>query len=218
MSKLSKRLQTVANLVSGNIVADIGCDHGKLAEYLLENSVVKKMIVSDISAPSLQKAIDLLCISNYNFEAICCDGLQGYQGKDIDQCIISGMGGDEIMHIISNSPIQINSFILSPQHNNIDVKKFMLNAGYNIDYDIIIKDKGKFYNIFRCNKSNNIVEKLNEFDLLFGKNNFNTDDSDVDEFVEYEIGKLEKLFSSQDIKNEQLQQYFQLLKEYSKRK
>lgn len=217
MSKLSKRLQTIANLVGGDIVSDIGCDHGKLAEYLLENKIVKKMIVSDISAPSLQKAIDLLGVGNYAFEAICCDGLKGYNNKQIDQCIISGMGGDEIMQIISNSPIQIRSFILSPQHNNIEVKKFMLNVGYNIDYDIIIKDKGKFYNIFRCNKGDH-VSTFNDFDLLFGKDNFISQDSDINEFVDYETGKLEKLFSSQDIKNEQLQQYFQLLKEYSKRK
>lgn len=217
MSKLSKRLQTIANLVDGDIVSDIGCDHGKLAEYLLKNKIVKKMIVSDISAPSLQKAIDLLCVGNYVFEAICCDGLKGYNNKQIDQCIISGMGGDEIMQIISNSPIQIRSFILSPQHNNIEVKKFMLNVGYNIDYDIIVKDKGKFYNIFRCNKGDH-VSTFNDFDLLFGKDNFISQDSDINEFVDYETRKLEKLFSSQDIKNEQLQQYFQLLKEYSKRK
>ena len=93
----------------------------------------------------------------------------------------------------------------------------MLNVGYNIDYDIIVKDKGKFYNIFRCNKGDH-VSTFNDFDLLFGKDNFISQDSDINEFVDYETGKLEKLFSSQNIKNEQLQQYFQLLKEYSKRK
>ena len=59
MSKLSKRLQVIADLVNKNNVCDVGCDHGKLVEYLLSNKIVDYAIVSDISQPSLNKAIEL---------------------------------------------------------------------------------------------------------------------------------------------------------------
>ena len=157
MNKLTKRLAMVASIVSGKIIADVGCDHGKLSEYLLDNGIVDFAYVSDISKGSLQKAIDLLSTKKHNFQAICTDGLIGYKGiNDIDQCIIAGMGGNEIVKIISSAPISINSYILSPQHNVLETKKYMISQGYAIDYDIIIKDKHKFYNIFKSTNSDKI--------------------------------------------------------------
>ena len=41
MSKIGKRLETIADLVNGNIVCDVGCDHGKLAKFLFEKNKVK---------------------------------------------------------------------------------------------------------------------------------------------------------------------------------
>ena len=217
MSKLSKRLQIIANIVTGKIVCDVGCDHGKLSNYLLESNIVDKVIVSDISLPSLQKAIDLLSDKSDRFESICCDGLIGYKDKNIDQCIISGMGGDEIIQIISNSPIDIESFILSPQHNNINVKKYMLSLGYEINYDIIILDKGKFYNIFRCQKSDKITYP-SEFDLVIGKDNYTDSNSDIEKFVEYEIKKINTILTNNNVNNKELIAYFEHLKDYNKRK
>ena len=214
MNKLTKRLQVIANLVSCRNVCDVGCDHGKLAKYLLDNNMVDYITVSDISMPSLQKAINLLADYRDKSSYIHCDGLRDYK-DNVEQCIISGMGGDAIIDIISNSPIAINSFILSPQHNNVEVKKFMLNLGYNIIYDIIIKDKGKFYNIIKCEKSAKI-DNFSEFDLIIGKDNFENIDSNAEEFVEKEIIKIEKIVKSKP--NKKLQNYLELINEYYKRK
>lgn len=216
MSKLPRRLQIIAELVNFRNICDVGCDHGKLSEYLLKNNKVDNVIVSDISQASLNKAIELLTAGNFNFEYICCDGLSGYKDKSVDQCIISGMGGDEIIKIISNSPIKIKSFILSPQHNNIDVKKFMISMGYNIDYDIIIKDKGKFYNIFRC-ISSDTTQYISSFDLVFGKDNFDNPNSDIGEFVDNELIKTQNILQ-QSPDNENYIKYYELLKEFKKRK
>ena len=135
MNKISKRLNTIYMLVDKKIIADVGCDHGKLAYNLLVDKVVDKVYVSDISKNSLQKAIDILSRDNLNFTAVCCDGLSKYTDNNIEQCIISGMGGDEIIKIIKSSPIKINSYILSPQHNIMDVKIFMLGLDYKISFE-----------------------------------------------------------------------------------
>ena len=216
MSKLSKRLSVIAKLVNKKRVCDVGCDHGKLAEYLLENKIVDYMVVSDISQPSLNKAIELLSNKNFNFEHICCNGLTGYIDKKIDQAVISGMGGDEIIDIITNNPIIINSFILSPQHNIKPVKHFMLDNGYKIDYDIIISDKGKFYNIFRCVKSKDKCE-YTDFNLVIGKENFTDNESAIDEFVKFEINKINNILNTHKVVNAELIDYLELLKEYYKR-
>lgn len=217
MNKLGKRLEVVASLVNYNRIADVGCDHGKLAYYLLDNGIADYAVVSDISKPSLDKAIDILSKTKYNFDYICCDGLTGYNGYNIDQCIIAGMGGDEIMKIISNCPINIKSFILSPQRNNVAVKKFMLNNGYSIDYDIIIKEKNKFYNIFRCNKSSNVTIPTEE-ELIIGKDNYNNDISAASEFVEHEIKKVTNIIDNNKLDSSNLHNYLNILKELKKRK
>ena len=119
MSKLTKRLQTIADIVSGNVVCDVGCDHGLLSEYLLANQIIDYVYISDISKSSLNKAEKLLSTKYPNqYKSICTDGLKGYKGIDnIDECIISGMGGVEIINIIKNSPIDIKFIFIF--NNNI---------------------------------------------------------------------------------------------------
>lgn len=216
MSKISKRLEIITSLVNKKHVCDVGCDHGMLAYNLIKTGKVNKIIVSDISAPSLQKAIDLLTSKNCKFEAICCDGLSEYKDKKVDQCIITGMGGDEMIKIISSSPISVQSFILAPQHNNIGVKKYMIKHGYEIDFDIIILDKGKFYNIFRLNKCET-PKKYEDYDLYFGKDNFVDKRSNIKDFVAFETLKIEKILQFGPIDNKELMDYYKLLLQYNKK-
>lgn len=212
--KLSKRLLKIANIVSGDIVADVGCDHGKLSYYLLKNNIAKKVYVSDISKPSLSKAEKLLSSENLNYSSICCDGLNGFNEINIDECIIAGMGGDEIINIIKTSPISINSYILSPQHNIIDVKKFMLNNGYSIVYDKIIKDGHKFYNIFKCQKD----LSCNDYnDINFGFGYTEEEKVDLSEYLNSELNKANNLYSRvDDDKKIEISNYIEVIKKAQK--
>ena len=59
--ELDPRLYAIAQrVVSGAHVADIGAEHGHLACWLLEHNENMRMTVSDVSAPSLEKARKLL--------------------------------------------------------------------------------------------------------------------------------------------------------------
>ena len=59
MIKISFRLKFISSLVDERIVADVGCDHGKLVRKLFDENKIDFAYVSDISRGSLQKAIDL---------------------------------------------------------------------------------------------------------------------------------------------------------------
>ena len=55
--ELSKRLQAVVNLVSpGNVVADIGCDHGYVSIYLIEQKIAPHVIAMDVNKGPLERA------------------------------------------------------------------------------------------------------------------------------------------------------------------
>ena len=47
MNKLGKRLEVIASLVDRKRIADVGCDHGKLAYYLLDNGISDYAVVSE---------------------------------------------------------------------------------------------------------------------------------------------------------------------------
>ena len=56
MLRLDKRLTAVVNEVNGEVLADIGCDHGKVSAASLIGGKVKRVIACDISEDSLSKA------------------------------------------------------------------------------------------------------------------------------------------------------------------
>src|SRR5690554_5657857 len=93
--KLSERMyQIIDNIDNAKVVADIGCDHGKVAYYILQNNLANKVIISDISIPSLDKAKELLgSVFDINkFDAIHSDGVESFtlsQLNEIDTFIIA---------------------------------------------------------------------------------------------------------------------------------
>lgn len=202
MVKLSYRLKKIASLVDCRRIADVGCDHGKIVLELFEKGKIDFAIVSDISQPSLQKAIDKLNENGYrNFKSIVCDGLSKFKNDDnIEQIIISGMGGLEIVQILENSPIELKNLILQPQRDIVKVKQYLIENNFEINYDIILKDGGKFYNVIKASKISNDFSKLDfknslseaqkvdlpkDFYLEFGKENFDEKTSDFVEYLKY---------------------------------
>ncbi|MDE6293893.1 MAG: class I SAM-dependent methyltransferase, partial [Clostridiales bacterium] len=58
---MSERLDLIKSLiVPAKIIADVGCDHGRIAEYCANSGVAELVIASDISGKCLQKARTLL--------------------------------------------------------------------------------------------------------------------------------------------------------------
>ena len=171
-AKLSKRLEFVANFVTETRIADIGCDHGKLTEYLFENKIIEYALVSDVSLPSVKKAENLLKVNNRNFDWAFADGFNGVNEKhNVKQAIIAGMGGLEIIKILKQNKTSINKFVLQPQNNELKLKKYLLKNNYHILNDIIIKDKHIFYNVLRVEKKDS-RQKISKFNLLFSNENF----------------------------------------------
>lgn len=149
---LGPRLHAIMEMLgTAHTVADIGCDHGKLAVGLLLSGRAERVIASDISAASLQKARNLsrsygienkvdLRISD-GFANIC---------EDIECSCIAGMGGELIARILDNSALCVrrqSRIVMQPMRGEAELRRYLYENGFRILSERVILDGGRYYQL-----------------------------------------------------------------------
>jgi tRNA (adenine22-N1)-methyltransferase len=106
------------------------------------------MVVSDISAPALLKAREL--ITRHHFEQratfVQADGLNAL--TEPSQAIsMLGMGGDTMCAILTAAPERLlgAALILSPHTELNKVREVLHSIGYRIEKESVAKSGGRFY-------------------------------------------------------------------------
>ncbi len=153
LPKLDERLLKAANMFPACAYgADIGADHGRLSCYLLANKC-ERMFVSDLSAPSLEKAKRLLRLHGFADRAdFCvCDGLNGLE-QQADAIAILGMGGKTIAQILqSGKETRQGATLIVSAHTELGILRHCISAiGYHIDEEQIAHAGGRYYIIIRA--------------------------------------------------------------------
>ncbi|MCF0134631.1 MAG: SAM-dependent methyltransferase, partial [Blautia sp.] len=119
--QLSLRLKAIADLVTpGNRLVDVGCDHGYLPVYLVQESIIPSAIAMDVRKGPLERA--RANIRMYGYEAFIktrmSDGLAELRAGEGETLVIAGMGGPLMESILAAKPEVRESFremILQPQ-------------------------------------------------------------------------------------------------------
>lgn len=170
---LSRRMQAVADMVTqGNKVADVGCDHGYVSIYLVQQKRTEHVLAMDINSGPLLRA------RQHVEEAGLCayitlrlsDGLTAYKAGEADTLICAGMGGRLMQRILAREPDKTDSFkelILQPQSETASFRHFITNAGYLIAEENMILEEGKFYSVIRALRGHKVC-KLSEAEARFG--------------------------------------------------
>ena len=182
--KYTKRLSTLfSELEKCEKFADVGCDHGYCAEFMLERDLCAHAVVSDVSAESLKKAQVLL--ANYaaagKVTSVCCDGLEKIP-RDCDLVLIAGMGGEEIVTILKNGK------------NTRKVREYLLSQGMEMIADYTFAD-GKFYDLIKAEQTGR-ASAYSEKELEFGRDNLLRPSADFLEKLRTEIEKKKKYLLS----------------------
>ena len=100
---MDSRLLTCAGLCTGDVLCDVGTDHGYLPCYMIENGLCSKAYACDIAQGPLDSAIAHInerCLSD-RITTVLSDGLDSVEKGDITDVVIAGMGGELIADIIS---------------------------------------------------------------------------------------------------------------------
>lgn len=190
MIKLSKRLRAILNFCDKNkIIADIGTDHGFVPNFLYEEDINRKIIATDISLNSLNKAIEFTELrgNKGKIEHIVCNGLEKI--PPVDQIIIAGMGGILISKILDRDfekARQAEKLILQPMQQVDYLRKFLYDKGFKILDEKIVFEDNKFFHIIVANYKA-IKEEYRDIDLKVSRLLRNRKDKDLIEFLKYLI-------------------------------
>ena len=153
---ITPRLATALEMLKGScIVADVGCDHGKLAAALLQRGVCERVIASDISEPSLEKAKYLMhrigLEERVDFRV--GDGLHVLAHSECDAIAMLGMGGTlmrEIMNACETPLMGAKSVVLQPMRAQRDIREYLYRNCFHITDDRIVYEHGRYYEILRA--------------------------------------------------------------------
>ncbi len=154
---ISERLKLIADLVTeGNVIVDIGTDHGYVPIYLLQKNKVSKAIAVDKSQGSLSKAKQNAERFHLDIDLRLGDGLAPLAPNEAQTIIIAGMGGILMINILEahkKVSLSAKELILSPHRDADLVRGFLKDYGFEIVYDEKITDKKKSYTILKGVKS-----------------------------------------------------------------
>ena len=172
----SKRIDTLCSLLKKTTsFADVGCDHGYCSQYMLENGLCEFAILSDISKGSLQKAETLLneYIVQGKAKSVLGNGFFGVP-KDTQEVLIAGMGGEEIVAILSHEKYGFipEIFVFQPMLNPEKLRAYLLENGGYIEKDYTFLADGKFYDVIVGRKrKDEEKQSYTEWEIEFGRDN-----------------------------------------------
>lgn len=158
--KLSPRLSACCSFVSpGAIVADVGCDHGYVSIYLLQNGLAKQVYACDIKEGPLtsarHNAVKYGVSENIRF--FLADGLVGVP-RDFNTLLIAGMGADVMVSILSASPWLENGqyrMILQCQSRTPVLRRYLSDNGWKINEELVLKDGRFLYTVMEVSRGEN---------------------------------------------------------------
>lgn len=210
----SKRIKTLCSLLKATkSFADVGCDHGYCSEFVLKNGLSERVIFSDISKGSLEKAEKLLAsfVESGRAVGVLGDGFFGVP-NDTEQVLIAGMGGSEIVSILSNERFGFlpKYFVFQPMHDSEKLRRYIIAKGGYIERDFTFFD-GKFYDVIagKNEKGTGQVCDYSNAEYEFGKENLKQMPADFIKKIEKLLKNTEKYLQSENLKEESKNELFE---------
>ena len=142
---------------SGRVI-DVGSDHGFIAVRSLEEGVAGSVVCTEIHKGPAKKSEEALISAGFGdrSEVFITDGLKGVPLKAGDIVVIAGMGGLNIIDILSRAlkdnghlVMENVTFVLQPQKSNEIVRNYLAKTGFVFEDESVCYDRDIFYNCMR---------------------------------------------------------------------
>ena len=183
-------------LTKGGTVIDVGTDHAYLPIYLVGQGISSRALACDINKGPIESAQRNIAAAGLKekIDTLCTDGLHGAEDFRPDDILIFGMGGELIIHILSESPWVKNpnfGLVLQPMTRAHLLRRWLLENGFEIVGETITLEDRYYQTIAAryCGK----IEEYTEEELLLGRLNIQNGSPHLRGFVEHEIGVWESI-------------------------
>ena len=156
---LSLRMQRVADMVEPcERVADIGCDHGYVSIYLVEQGIADHVLAMDGRKGPLSRAEANIRQKQLQTRIECrlSDGLERLQPGEADTILLAGMGGPLMIDILtkgSNKRLGTETLIVQQQSDIPGVRRYLHRIGYEITAEDMLQEDGKYYTVMKAKPS-----------------------------------------------------------------
>ncbi len=148
---LSERLQMLADMVTpGNRLVDVGCDHGFLDIYLVQEGVCPGALAMDVREGPLRSAGEHIRQSGLGdyIKIRMSDGLRACGMGEAETLVCAGMGGRLMERILREGLDKargMKELILQPQSELPEFRAFLKGAGFTVVCEDAVCEEGKYY-------------------------------------------------------------------------
>lgn len=175
LPKLDERLSLAASFAKeGQAVADIGCDHGKLALTLAASGRFPKVIGADLREGPLAKAARTL--QNVNCQGLVelrlGNGLSVLKEGEVGTIVIAGVSAQTTIDILSAAPWQwaqdAPRLVLVPATKHAVLRTWLAAQGFSLLRDCPVQAAGRWYTVL-CAEYTGQTEQLPLAQQVYGK-------------------------------------------------
>lgn len=148
---LSARMKALTEMVTpGSRVCDVGCDHGFVSVYLVQQGISPRVLAMDVRQGPLSRAQEHIRQQGLEayIETRLSDGLTAMEAGEADALICAGMGGRLMQRILTEGrekAMALRELILQPQSELPAFRAFLRQEGYVTVAENMIFEEGKYY-------------------------------------------------------------------------
>ncbi len=209
-------------------VCDIGTDHAYLPVYLIQNGIIESAFAGDLREGPLENAKSTVekCGLEGKVTLKLSPGLEKFDGYNLTDFVIAGMGGNLISDILKDSPWvnkKGNHFVLQPQSHAEDLREYLYNTGFEIIKEKAVKDGKHIYIAIEAQfkEAPNKLPEIPRWKYFVGEM-ANSESPESKDYLEYIIKRLETRKTALENNNqnskeaEELKSIIEKIKEESK--
>lgn len=191
-------MHMVAGMVRrGNVLADIGCDHGYLSVWLVREKIVGHAIAMDLREGPLKKAQESIRFFHQTetIETRLSDGMDELHPGEADRIVIAGMGGILMKDIIKRGSAcvrEAGQLVLQPQSDPELVRAEVFAQGFTITDEQACFEDGKWYIAFSAEPGTEETP-YTDAELRYGRILPRRGDPIYRDYLKEELGKAERM-------------------------
>jgi tRNA (adenine22-N1)-methyltransferase len=151
--EISDRLKTIASFIPDQAkVADIGADHAHLLIHLAREGRLLKGIAGELNKGPFANAKNRVAMAGYasQIDVRLGNGLEVLTNGEVDVFVIAGMGGALIASILEAGQAKlagVKRLVLQPNIGSERVRRWLLEHGWQIVAETIVKEEGICYEV-----------------------------------------------------------------------